>query len=815
LSTASVINEELTKSVASSVTTSSIQVVNIVDREETGIALPEETQPHVEDINDHINFKNMDFKDYFQTIKDELNEKVDVMVLDPPYHVLPSEKYTYSHQDKVDTVNMCHHLLKPKGYLVIFTSWQRAGEWETILINSKVFTVYKSNLVVVKECSNSMRQKGVSNMQNMSEMAVVAYKKGNGQLTFNYYGKQRYVKGSYNNGMSVIDNYKKPSEKLMLNGKTLRIEEKSHELYMELYSRFSNPETITVDLFAGSASSAYAALKLGMKWYGCEKDPIVFEAANERLQLRFKSMNKREGLRKINSTNSYKEELKKENSVPTSNYPSDILEYIDTDISSESILQFCCTDLKLEVKKTSLENLKNDEGLFANKDIDTGNQICTYWGIVLSEDDYNKRQNSKQISNRVVKISRKFKGKNYWIDGDISCPAVYINCAVDFHNGKTFEPNAELIQNPSLNDFDGLGSHDCLQVVATKDIKTGDEIFINYIQEKDFESVKKWFESPGNVIEMEGSKEVEEVINVEGMDSENVTVNQDSGSFENTEEFEQLKAKVNFLLVNIGLENSNLGTIGHQLWKRYISLGLLKHKSDGDKAYTALGLLPHISVSALKIVVQVLEKDVDLDYTKRRCFFIKLLEDNKENRDAVEVIRKIALNSKDKENITDKNYEGSEGRKLYKYKKADKFGFMQDFNSAMGVLWPGYTASEYQAVWTANNKCRRQGFHTDYNTFGKNNYIMAYAHMLSLDDSNYIWTCDFTTGKRVYTRHYYPFGWMCIFSGNYIHAGDEFTGENNFKLFRYLDSPNMYHGFIVTQIFNSFGVHTTELNLYM
>ena len=139
------------------------------------------------------------------------------------------------------------------------------------------FTVFSSALYITKSPSIGMWQMGSSNMQNIVEMAVVAYKKGvsEGHLTFNYKGNQSFISGSFSKGANVIENYKKPTSKLRLGRKALRTEEKSTELYQEIFSRFSNPGDIVVDLFAGTASSAYAALKSGLVWLGCEKDKQV------------------------------------------------------------------------------------------------------------------------------------------------------------------------------------------------------------------------------------------------------------------------------------------------------------------------------------------------------------------------------------------------------------------------------------------------------------------------------------------------------------------------------------------------------------
>ena len=66
--------------------------------------------------------------------------------------------------------------------------------------------------------------------------------------------------------------------------------------------------------------------------------------------------------------------------------------------------------------------------------------------------------------------------------------------------------NAELIQNSDLSELSGLGDHDCLQIVATKDISVGEEILINYTQSTEYEIVKSWFGAEKNIIESKTTK---------------------------------------------------------------------------------------------------------------------------------------------------------------------------------------------------------------------------------------------------------------------------------------------------------------------
>ena len=142
----------------------------------------------------------------------------------------------------------------------------------------------------------------------------------------------------------------------------MRVEEKSTELYMEILSRFATTGSTVLDLYAGTASSAYAALKLGMKWIGCEIDETVHRAANERLVSRFNNLFNAKKISNVLQTNYPAKSVDK--SIPTSNYPLDVCEYMNEDIPTEYILESQLEILKLEVKQTSIPNLPHDDGFF-------------------------------------------------------------------------------------------------------------------------------------------------------------------------------------------------------------------------------------------------------------------------------------------------------------------------------------------------------------------------------------------------------------------------------------------------------------------
>ena len=63
----------------------------------------------------------------------------------------------------------------------------------------------------------------------------------------------------------------------------MRVEEKAASLYREIYRRFTVPGDFVVDFFAGTFTSALAALYTDRRYLGCEVDPECYALAIQRL----------------------------------------------------------------------------------------------------------------------------------------------------------------------------------------------------------------------------------------------------------------------------------------------------------------------------------------------------------------------------------------------------------------------------------------------------------------------------------------------------------------------------------------------------
>lgn len=107
-------------------------------------------------------------------------------------------------------------------------------------------------------------------------------------------GNQVHIKGNQPRSGNFIENYEPPKHSLCgPDGTSIRTEEKSVELLMEILERFSKDGDLVLDCFAGTASCALACLQLHRKFTGCEKDQICYELAAKRLFREYKVMYER------------------------------------------------------------------------------------------------------------------------------------------------------------------------------------------------------------------------------------------------------------------------------------------------------------------------------------------------------------------------------------------------------------------------------------------------------------------------------------------------------------------------------------------
>lgn len=238
---------------------------------------------HISKISMNYNLTACKNQEFFTSNAVSLKDKVSLILTDPPYGVFTKFEHdkVLSTQDMAQLLENCYHILKPHGNIVIFSTWQQSGEWDKLLHSMiKKFVVYKSALYIVREPNAGFIQRGGSNMQNMVETAIVAYKKGKGHHSFNWQSNQVYLDGGFSRGTNVINEVPIVKDKLCdENGNEFRIEEKNVDMLKEIVARFSNRGDLVCDPYAGTGTTMLACYELGRFFTGCEMDKSLVKAA--------------------------------------------------------------------------------------------------------------------------------------------------------------------------------------------------------------------------------------------------------------------------------------------------------------------------------------------------------------------------------------------------------------------------------------------------------------------------------------------------------------------------------------------------------
>lgn len=801
-------------------------------------------------LDQKVTYINADFNDFFNKYKDEYKEKVDMICTDSPYGVLKNSHDYISPTMIKQVVENAYHVLKGHGVIVVFTSWQIAHEWnEALKINDR-FIVLKSPFFIMKKVSNNMRQSGGSNMQNMCEMAIVAYKRMNqgGNFKFNWQGKQHFIKGDYLRGQNIIQNYE-PPRKLTVDGFEMRIEEKSVDLMMEIISRFTKYGDLVWDFFSGGASTALASIRLGRKWMGCDMDKNIVNAAKVRLLTEFTYYytNKMISSSDIYQFGSVEQEMRIDNSKPSSNYPLDVAVLIRDGASDQEILDFSCNEFGLKVQPSTLHG----EGLFADKDFIAGDTIVGYYGEVLSQKEFNKKyKDCDEKPHRAVKLTKKFKNEKLYIDGKNICPGVYCNTIIDLVNNKLIEPNAELAEKPKSQMISEVGEHDYISIVALKDIKKGEEIIIPYIQSNKLEDYKKLLTHDDKFTDIiEARVATGSEIFIEEQEFNASKENEKFVEEEEEEEKEKEEETSQIMLSQLTQWTTENST--KEIEEEHWSTQLYKSFQEIIKECVsqANNGFNHIKIMKMKRSpksIAIIKENILSVYNSEDNYLFNLLNEfntsfernpyetyelsglvDIENEEEINIMKQLYQDTVEDSKFSKKvifehnNGVTSTGSRLqFNIEDLRKLSNLKGYERIRKLTKIGlpFHSLEGFCFLHAEDGCGRQGFHTDYNIgkYDSNNKLEpSFSGILSLSDDNYIWFVSTDKDKNTYKRKYLKKGSLIIFPYNSIHAGD--CGSlGNFRLFFSLESDTMKKDMVTgSQDFKSYAYLTNELNLYL
>jgi hypothetical protein len=295
-------------------------------------------------------------------------------------------------------------------------------------------------LVVNDPKTNRVKHYGKS-MKSSAFSILVAHKSLGEKYYWNAIGCQFHVQGRFSKILNVIGNYIPPNKLLNESETVVRLEEKSVDLLLELIDRYSQKGSIVADFFFGTGSAIEAAIKLDRFFIGCDKDPVAFAAANNRVDyvveekmnnsIRSEPVKKsrRRSIATIEDSSSNEDIYIDHNNRPPhlrsllQNYPS----LLKTDYLAMECIRMGVS-IKESIVLPTIEAELKGFGCFTNRKFKEMEVIGEYYGDLLTEEDKDERYNSlTYLPDRLFLIEIE---KNwYYIDGDTFCPVTYINDA--------------------------------------------------------------------------------------------------------------------------------------------------------------------------------------------------------------------------------------------------------------------------------------------------------------------------------------------------------------------------------------------------
>ena len=380
------------------------------------------------------------------------------------------------------------------------------------------------------------------------------------------YSNHAFISSTHLAWTNVIDGVDrlKPGERLMRKSEAgattaLRPEQKSRALLQELICRFSKPGTVVVDMFGGTFSTAAACLTLPKHriFVGCEMDEEAFIAAkndlievfamtilDDKTDIQFSDEETLSDARTVvehsRVISKPRAEWEPPNGFPAfqalppwltqylaakCGYPTLSKEYGDLPVSSwpgkligaihsiplQELADVEAAHLGLCVKKSTIQHVRAEDGLFASRDIRKGDTFAHYYGCLVYENigerqevtkaygldrtlgvspsEFEKYSMALKIAEGGVKVGDVVRSQAWvvpkmfcaaskmndprYADGDLEGPKVRAGIL------KAREANARFL-SARVRAIKDLTNFAIVVVVAIADIEAGEEIFADY-----------------------------------------------------------------------------------------------------------------------------------------------------------------------------------------------------------------------------------------------------------------------------------------------------------------------------------------------
>lgn len=236
---------------------------------------------------------NKRWQDWRKEDYEERFGRFDIIFIDPAYNLPKNRSRTGTGYDDslTDTEakefsNFAKSVMKPGCYVLIWCSWQTGHLWETAMTNEG-FETSLPPTVVVKDVSMVQMNRLKNFPQNSVEFLLVFKSAGDHPdgFTPDFASPFQTLCPGRLRRWNAIVNVPVTRNKLThpQSRSPVRVEEKNVNLLTELMDLYSPPGSRGLDVYAGTLTSAIAALRTKRSWTVVESDKICFDLAKARL----------------------------------------------------------------------------------------------------------------------------------------------------------------------------------------------------------------------------------------------------------------------------------------------------------------------------------------------------------------------------------------------------------------------------------------------------------------------------------------------------------------------------------------------------
>ena len=433
--------------------------------------------------------------------------RIDLIVTGPP-------KNFRSYEDSL--VEFCNTFLSRNGTIVfLFNSWRGTSFWIERFQGSKDFNACDTPLTMQYNFSTYTNPK-ITQGERIGEadctvFGCVAFRRGVTQhdriedgcfviddqvdtdeshRSASALNTCPRVYNSFNNCASLQENEALVDLKT---GKRLVEDQFSKDLILDIVERYSSKGKLVCDPFAGSYSTAMAAIQLERCFLGCEANPRIHK----------------EGLMTLKS---FETSLKAEKTTLSCDRMIPSIIEKPSHLSGKSarlLLEADCLHWRVSLDESSVrgregeeeeqeeEEEEEEEGLFARKHFNKGDLIGYYWGFIVGSKTCNPlfpnfkwnpglRRRKVQLNSYTLRSSDEKLNKAF---EDMGAPVAVgdTSCAVTWAKRGALSSNAclkdwyerdkqEFVQEFGHLNVDVFKDPRTLALVATRDIAEGEEI---------------------------------------------------------------------------------------------------------------------------------------------------------------------------------------------------------------------------------------------------------------------------------------------------------------------------------------------------